>query len=162
MEQQPDLRLRFALHPPIITAATQNVRTSDAMTTTHEYVPRPGIVTAKDLSGSKKSYNCTRDTIDLTECSDTKKSNTCTKERENLSKPLPFFSHSFFNIIKWSSKTMTTLINDHDILQPVRPSEYFVAIPRKAAIIIQKRAPGPPAHTAVATPTIFSSSNSCT
>ena len=23
------------------------------MTTTHEYVPRPGIVTAKDLSGSK-------------------------------------------------------------------------------------------------------------
>ena len=23
------------------------------MTTTHEYVPRPGIVTARDLSGSK-------------------------------------------------------------------------------------------------------------
>ena len=35
------------------------------------------------------------------------------------------------------------------------PSEYFVAIPRHAATIIQNSAPGPPAITAVATPTIF-------
>ena len=35
------------------------------------------------------------------------------------------------------------------------PDAVDVAIPRKAATIIQKSAPGPPAHTAVATPTIF-------
>ena len=35
------------------------------------------------------------------------------------------------------------------------PSEYLVAIPRKAAATIQNRAPGPPAQTAVATPTIL-------
>lgn len=36
-----------------------------------------------------------------------------------------------------------------------RPSEYLVAIPKNAATIIQNNAPGPPAHTAVATPTIL-------
>ena len=35
------------------------------------------------------------------------------------------------------------------------PSENFVAIPKNAATIIQNNAPGPPAHTAVATPTMF-------
>lgn len=36
-----------------------------------------------------------------------------------------------------------------------RPSAYLVAIPKKAAIHIQKRAPGPPVLMAVATPTIL-------
>lgn len=36
-----------------------------------------------------------------------------------------------------------------------RPSEYLVAIPKKAVTIIQNKAPGPPAQTAVATPTIL-------
>ena len=36
-----------------------------------------------------------------------------------------------------------------------QPSAYFVAIPTKAAIHIQKTAPGPPAWIAVATPTIL-------
>ena len=35
------------------------------------------------------------------------------------------------------------------------PSAYLVAIPKKAASHIQKSAPGPPAFTAVATPTIL-------
>ena len=35
------------------------------------------------------------------------------------------------------------------------PSAYFVAMPKKAAIHIQKIAPGPPALTAVATPTML-------
>ena len=35
------------------------------------------------------------------------------------------------------------------------PSAYFVAIPNRALIHIQKTAPGPPIMTAVATPTIF-------
>ena len=35
------------------------------------------------------------------------------------------------------------------------PSAYLVAIPKNAATIIQKSAPGPPAAIAVATPTIF-------
>lgn len=36
-----------------------------------------------------------------------------------------------------------------------RPSEYLVAIPKNAVITIQNNAPGPPAQTAVATPTIL-------
>ena len=36
-----------------------------------------------------------------------------------------------------------------------KPSAYLVAIPKKAAIHIQKRAPGPPTLIAVATPIIF-------
>ena len=36
-----------------------------------------------------------------------------------------------------------------------RPSAYLVAIPKKAAIHIQKIAPGPPTLTAVATPTML-------
>ena len=36
-----------------------------------------------------------------------------------------------------------------------RPSEYFVAMPNSAAAIIHSRAPGPPAASAVATPTIL-------
>ena len=36
-----------------------------------------------------------------------------------------------------------------------QPSAYLVAIPKKAAIHIQKIAPGPPALIAVATPTIL-------
>ena len=36
-----------------------------------------------------------------------------------------------------------------------KPSAYLVAIPKKAAIHIQKRAPGPPTLMAVATPMIF-------
>ena len=36
-----------------------------------------------------------------------------------------------------------------------RHSEYLVAVPRRAAIHIHRRAPGPPATRAVATPTIF-------
>ena len=35
------------------------------------------------------------------------------------------------------------------------PSAYLVAIPKKAAIHIQNRAPGPPTLIAVATPMIF-------
>ena len=35
------------------------------------------------------------------------------------------------------------------------PSAYLVAMPKKAAIHIQNKAPGPPAFTAVATPTIL-------
>ena len=36
-----------------------------------------------------------------------------------------------------------------------RHSEYFVAVPTVAAMIIQKSAPGPPATIAVATPTML-------
>ena len=36
-----------------------------------------------------------------------------------------------------------------------RHSEYFVAVPTRAAIHIQNKAPGPPATRAVATPTIL-------
>ena len=36
-----------------------------------------------------------------------------------------------------------------------KPSAYFVAMPNKAAAIIQNNAPGPPAASAVATPTMF-------
>ena len=36
-----------------------------------------------------------------------------------------------------------------------RPSEYFVAMPKKAATSIQKSAPGPPVPMAVATPTML-------
>ena len=36
-----------------------------------------------------------------------------------------------------------------------RPSEYLVAMPNKAATHIQNIAPGPPATTAVATPTML-------
>ena len=36
-----------------------------------------------------------------------------------------------------------------------RPSAYFVAMPKKAATSIQKRAPGPPVPMAVATPTML-------
>ena len=48
------LTLAILLTPPIRTAATQNARISDAMTTDHEYSPRNGrILTQCALSGSK-------------------------------------------------------------------------------------------------------------
>ena len=47
----------------------------------------------------------------------------------------------------WSSLVRYLIANS--------PSAYLVAIPKKAAIHIQKRAPGPPTLIAVATPIIF-------
>ena len=44
------------LIPPINTRATQRLSISEAITTVHEYVPIPGIVTACAVSGSKKFF----------------------------------------------------------------------------------------------------------
>ena len=45
--------LEIRLIPPINTSATHALRTSDAITTVHEYVPIAGIFTVHELSGSK-------------------------------------------------------------------------------------------------------------
>ena len=48
-----------------------------------------------------------------------------------------------------------TIFCYHTVFHCKKTSENFVAIPKNAARIIQNKAPGPPAQTAVATPTIL-------
>ena len=61
---------------------------------------------------------------------------------------------TFGNIVHWATahsiRTLFAILNSQ-----VEPSEYLVAIPKRAVSHIQKIAPGPPKVIAVATPTIL-------
>ena len=60
----------------------------------------------------KKSVDCTCDTIYLAESTDTEQTDTDTEEREQLSKPGPFFSHALLDIIERTAKAVTVRCDD--------------------------------------------------
>ena len=82
------------------------------------------------------------------------------KEQTKSARPrneefVPF--HDSWILMDHSSDTIYRVFTDKRVVPFIArtPSAYLVAIPKNAATIIQNNAPGPPAHTAVATPTIL-------
>ena len=117
--------------------------------------PRNGIFTQFDSVWIKKVLNCTGNTIYLTESTDTEQD---LHIHQRMQKSLQAISISLPYLFQYNRKVRQGcdhLLLPHGILLPEDLLNISLPFQRMLQAIIQNNAPGPPAQTAVATPTIL-------
>lgn len=105
-------------------------------------------------SPDQKALYRTGNSVDLRKGSDAEQTDSHAEECEDLSQPAEFSAHTVLNIVKRSADHMSIRFH-HAVLDRQKTFRILGRRAKQRRNPHQNKAPGPPATTAVATPTIL-------